>query len=356
MDSDNHFIFAIGYDKLIILLTLFINRRNVGMQSYKNLIVLLVSLSCVSLHAAQFGKPSVDLVELVNNSSRDDEVFKFFIQRLDKILPYVALSVAGIYTVSKLQKSNPEFFSNMWRLSKSPLVFVQRSLERYLCAGESLSWNQVTSWHNRILKVLTPLTKQTALIDIAKVNRLKKIEDEEKSEGVDQVWQATVHHIESELCFINTMLERHLNYYQDQEVRMKKQVCECCACHVYKKVAQPSLDVLKRMGKNCIRVSLKRHEEIAFYIKKIITYNTQIIAYLKTVSYSHNLHKEHVKACMNDVCGAFEHLAVLVDESTAAAPRGVNGQLLLAKAASQTSYASGYQGYGGTVAEYNQHY
>ncbi len=244
---------------------------------------------------------------------------------------YAGAGLAGIYIASRAQKMNPEFFAALWRLTKSPIIFFQKKSERFLCGGESLSWNVVVSWHNRVFDSLTPLTKQSSVMDLTKDRRIKVLDQGGVDVGIDPVWLQTQTHVYQEFAFMKKVFEQHLRYYQDQEAKEQKRLIAL--------VASPLQDV----AKSCVRLSIKRHEETAFYINKIMTYCDQLCVYINSVSTKESLDKELMKRYMEDLCSACKHVATLVDDTTAASPHGTPGQLTFTRA--QTASIGGYNSY-----------
>lgn len=272
-----------------------------------------------------------------------DKIIEQLIKDLQvKVLP-LGLCVAAIYSASKVQKMNPEFFANLWRITKSPIVFVQKKAEKLFCGGESLSWNVVVSWHNRVYKALLPLTKQASVMELAKEKRIQAIDRQDADEHmVDATWQPLQQHLQEEFTFLKSRLGLHLRYYQDQQ-QQREEVCTCSLCVVG--------GAVQTVGKSCVRLSIKRHEETAFYIKKIMTYSEEFVAYIGSNSHKESLDKELIKRYMDDICSALEHVATLVDDTTAAAPHGASGQLTLIRAqgtGGSIGYNGGYGAHGAT--------
>ena len=98
-------------------------------------------------------------------------------------------------------------------------------------------------------------------------------------------------------------------------------------------------------GKACIRASVSRNEEIAFYLEEIKTYLQEIITYTKSVNQLSSLDKDRVKRIMNSTCDAFEHVATLIDANTAASGRNAVGQLTIQRENSGHNYANSYNPY-----------
>lgn len=268
----------------------------------------------------------------------DAVVLKEFISLINKPertrAYYISVGLAGIYLASRIQKANPEFFAALWRLTKSPLVFLQKKSERFFCGGESLSWNVMVSWHNRIFDALTPLTKQSSVMDLTKEKRIKAL-NQEHDQLRDPVWQQVQDHIYEEFAFISKQCAGHLRYYQDQEEKEKKRLVAM--------VAGP----VQTAAKACVRLSIKRHEEISFYVRKMMTYCNQLCDYIMSVSSKEALDKELIKRSMEDLCSTCKHIAILVDETTASSSHGAAGQLSLVRTqagAATSSYA--YNAYG----------
>lgn len=236
---------------------------------------------------------------------------------------YVGAGLAAIYIASRTQKMNPEFFAALWRLTKSPIVFLQKKSERWFCGGESLSWNVLVSWHNRVFDALTPLTKQSSVMDLTKEKRIQALDQAECD--VDPVWEHIQQHVYEEFAFMQARFAGHLCYYQDQESQEKRRLVDLVATPV------------QAAGKACVRLSIKRHEETAFYIKKIMAYCDQLCAYINTVSSKEALDKELIKRIMEDLCSACKHVATLVDDTTAAAPHGAAGKLTLTRTQGSTA-------------------
>lgn len=262
---------------------------------------------------------SGDLTALVERIFDPEFMNKYYQNKSVRNLIYAGALIGAVYAASKIQKMNPEFFSTLWRTAKSPLVLVRKKVEILVCGGESLEWNVIVSWHNRMLKVLTPLTKQASVMELAKERRIQDLAYQDVTyAAVDVPWQQIQNHVQEELHFMNTVLERHASYYQDSQHDKLRSGC-------MHKVGT----VVHSAGKTCVRLSSKRYEEIAFYIKKIMRYSDDCCTYVASVKTKESLDKELVKRYMEDMCSTFEHLATLVDDITAAAPHSAQGQLML---------------------------
>ena len=257
-----------------------------------------------------------------------------------------ACVLGGIALLSELEKQNPKFFNSTINVVSAPWIYVRKGCERLFCNGESLSWNELVTWRNRIHKLLSPLTKQTTVADLSREKRLRLIDKEDNEEAVlDEQWAEYVQHVDQQCTFMIKRLDKHLNYYQDRENkklnRLEKE-CTCVTCVFDKTVVSPFDNAVSTVGKACVRASIKRNEEIAFYLGELKVYLQEIITYIKSVMQLSSLDKDRVKRVMNGTCDTFEHVATLVDADTAAAGRNAVGQLTVQKESSGHSYGGGY--------------
>lgn len=260
----------------------------------------------------------------------------------------LAVALALYWGISQLQKENSQFFNSTVDMIKSPWVFARKKLELLLCGGESLSWNEIVTWRNRTMRLLSPLTKQTSVVDLSREKRLRLIDQEDnKEETVDTQWMQYARHIEVQLTFMLVTLGKHLNYYETKKKKTLKKQCYCPGCLAEKYIVGPPAKVVGSIGKVCVRVSVKRDMEIAFYLKEVQTYLKEIIEYTKDVKQFQSLDKEHVKRIMNSTCDAFEHIATLIDVSTASSGRPEVGKLSMQREGSTGNGYGGYGSYGG---------
>lgn len=259
-----------------------------------------------------------------------------------------ACALGVLVFFSELHKQNAAFLNAVTEFIKSPWVLTRKKMERAFCGGESLAWNEIVTSRNRIMKLLSPLTKQTSVVDLSREKRLRIIDQEDTKEAIlDEQWQEYVCHIQSQCIFMSKKLGKNLNYYETQAKKTRKRTCNCVACIADKYVINPPVRLIADAGKACLRTSVKQTEEIAFYLKEIQMYLKEIINYSKSVTQLPDLDKERIKRLMNSTCDALEHLATLVDVGTAAAPASSNpvGQLPIKREASSSGYG-GYGGYG----------
>lgn len=261
-----------------------------------------------------------------------------------------ACGLGGVVLLSELQKQNPEFFNSVTGIVKAPFILTRKRLERLFCNGESLSWNEIVTSRNRVMRLLSPLTKQTTVVDLSRDKRLRLMDQEDdKGQVRDEQWTEYVQHIDSQLTFMSNMLQNALNFYENEQKKSAKVTCTCCVCLTEKYVVKPTLNFAKAGGSACVRISTKRNEEIAFYLKELKVYLKEIIDYSKSVLQLADLDKERIKRLMNSTCDAFEHIAVLVDAGTASAPasKPVVGQLAMQRDSGAGAGAgAGYGGYG----------
>ncbi|MFT6765204.1 MAG: hypothetical protein ACJAZS_000071 [Alteromonas naphthalenivorans] len=307
------------------------------------LLCLIVSLS---LHGANIGP--------ISQSASTESLGGFFSEfaRAGAIVAVLKMvhennypntaCVLGCYVaVSELEQKNSQFFNRTINIVKSPWVFARKRCELLVCGGESLSWNELVTWRNRVMKLLSPLTKQATVVDLSKEKRLRLIDQDDNAEVVlDEQWAEYAQHIDKQFSFMVKRLDKHLNYYQD-----KKNV-EYKDTNIVYKIIDPIKGAINGIGKAFIRVSIKRDEEVAFYLEEIKTYLQEIIVYSKNVNQLSDLDKDRVKRTMNSICDAFEHVATLIDADTAASGRNAVGQLTVQKESTGNAYAGGYGGYG----------
>lgn len=261
----------------------------------------------------------------------------------------VAMSLGVLYCLSVVQKDNPDFFASVVRTLESPLFLMQRRMQKFFCEGKSLTWNEVASWHNRVVQLLTPLTKTTSVIDLSKDRRLRSMDQEDdQNGGQDLQWGQQVAHIEREFTFLKKVLTHRLRYYKDvrpqtKEEKIKKLKEELRQGNVVRN--------FKSLGKKVVRTSLTRNEEIAFGLEEATVYLREIVEYCKSVPQFSALDKEHLKRLMNTMCSTCKHLGVLVDEVTAAdrtkkkIPMSADGELTRGYTGG-SSYSDGYSSYG----------
>jgi hypothetical protein len=227
--------------------------------------------------------------------------------------PYIALSILGFFALSLVQKESPEFFNTGVRLVESPFLLIQKKLQKSFCGGQSLTWNEVASWHNRISRLLTPLTKTTSMVDLSKDRRLRIMDQEDgQDEGQDDQWKQQVRHIERECGFMIKMLTLRLAFYKEQSSLKKKKI------NPITRVIKAPVNVVQAMGRSVLRASLTRNEEVAFGLEEAVSYLQETITYCKSISHFSGLDKEHMKRLMGNICTTFEHIGVLVDELSAA--------------------------------------
>jgi len=258
--------------------------------------------------------------------------------------PVGAYTVLGLFALSLAQKENKEFFSTCARAVEWPFIWTFKKLEQKCTGGYSLTYNHIASWHNRVARVLTPLTKTTAMVDLSKDRRLRIMDQEDgQDDGQDDQWKKQVTHIEREFGFMSKALACRLAYYKDVKKHSKD-----------RGVTRAPHRVVNSIGKSFVRTSLIRNEEVAFHLEEIISYLKETVEYCKTVPHFSALDKEHMKRLMGNICNAFEHLSVLVDERSAAdrgknkIPMTADGSLLGRSSYSGSSYTSYDSGYGST--------
>lgn len=229
----------------------------------------------------------------------------------------VVASVLGVYFVlSELEKQNRQFFNGTVNIIRVPAKRLCRYYEFVRYGGESLSWNKIIIWRTRIMKLLSPLTKQTTVVDLSREKRLRLIDEDENSTAIlDDQWVEYIAHIEKQCSFIILSLESHLQYYKE-----------------------------KKYAKNAQKI--KYYEEIAFYLEELKIYLQEIITYSKSVKQLSALDKDRVKRLMNSTCDTFEHVATLVDADTAADSKNAVGQLTVQRENIGHNYAGGYNPYG----------
>ncbi len=227
----------------------------------------------------------------------------------------IALGVLAVFALSLVQKESPDFFNTGVRLVESPFLLLQKKLQQSFCGGQSLTWNEVASWHNRVSRLLTPLTKTTSMVDLSKDRRLRIMDqDDGQDEGQDDQWKRQVTHIERECGFMIKMLTIRLAFYKDQpHLKNKKKKTSAMT-----RALMAPVSVMQTLGKSVLRTSLTRNEEVAFGLQEAISYLQEIIDYCKSVTHLSGLDKEHMKRLMGGICTTFEHIGVLVDELSAA--------------------------------------
>ena len=265
------------------------------------------------------------------------EVVEGWLKRLDEYhLGAVALGVGGLYALSIVQKENPDFFATIVRGVEWPFSILERKLQHYFCSGKSLTWNEIASWHNRVSRLLLPLTKTASVVDLSKERRLRNIDLEDDQTGTQDVqWVNQVKHIEREFIFLKKVLMYRLRYYKDIPATKNKTVGTS-------------------LGKVLVRTSLNRNEEIAFGLEEVIGYLGETVDYCKSVPRFSALDKEYIKRLMGSICTTCEHLGVLVDEVTAAdrtkkkIPMSVDGALPRGYTGMSGGYAEGYGSYTST--------
>ncbi len=248
----------------------------------------------------------------------------------------IAIGFGALYALSVVQKENPDFFATVVRGAEWPFSIFERKVQHYFCRGKSLTWNEIASWHNRVSRVLLPLTKTTSVIDLSKDRRLRSIDlEEEQGSSQDVQWINQVKHIEREFLFLKKVLTYRLRYYKDLPSAKKKPVAIS-------------------LGKVLVRTSLNRNEEIAFGLEEAIGYLDETVVYCKSVSRFSALDKEYIKRLMGSICTTCEHLGVLVDEVTAAdrtkkkIPMSADGALPRGYTGTSGGYTEGYGSYGST--------
>ena len=262
-----------------------------------------------------------------------DQMMKRFLDYMDKYhMGAIAAILCTVWAVGKIQKENPDFFNGIVRSLEWPFFVTQRKFQKFFCNGKSLTWNELASWHNRVYKLLSPLTKATSVLDLSKDRRLRAMDAEDDQTQVDEAWIKQVVHIERELGFLMQVLQERLRYYEDQKVKDKK---------------KKSDGIIKSAGKSLMRTSLNRNEEIAFGLKELEGYLTEIVDYCRFIHQSSALNKEHLKKLIGSVCAVFEHLGTLVDEVSAA--DRTKKKIVMVSDATTRGYSGidGSGGYGG---------
>ena len=226
--------------------------------------------------------------------------------------PNIAFSIVAIFALSLMQKESPDFFNTSVRLIESPFLLIQKKLQKSFCGGQSLTWNEVASWHNRVSRLLTPLTKTTSMVDLSKDRRLRIMDQEDgQDEGQDDQWKQQVAHVERECGFIAKMLTVRLAFYKDQPSKKKR-------TGIVTRAVKAPVSMVQALGKSVLRTSLTRNEEVAFGLQEAVFYLQETVDYCKSVSHLSALDKEHMKRLMGNICTTFEHIGVLVDELSAA--------------------------------------
>jgi hypothetical protein len=259
--------------------------------------------------------------------------------------PKIAVSVLAVFALSLVQKESPDFFNTGVRLVESPFLLAQKKLQQIFCGGQSLTWNEVASWHNRVSRLLTPLTKTTSMVDLSKDRRLRIMDQEDsQDDGQDDQWKRQVNHIERECGFIIKMLTIRLAFYKDQpQLKNKKKKKNGLISGLKKPVS-----IVQALGKSALRTSLTRNEEVAFGLEEAISYLQETIGYCKSVSHFSGLDKEYVKRLMSGICTTFEHIGVLVDELSAADKNKKKLPMTVDGALTRGGYAGGYDSSGGS--------
>ncbi len=224
-----------------------------------------------------------------------------------------AASIFGVYVVlSELEKQNKGFFNGTIDIVRVPTRRLCRYYEFIRYGGESLSWNKLILWRARIMKSLSPLTKQTTVVDLSREKRLRLIDQDDNEEAMlDDHWQEYATHIQTQCNFIIKCLNAHLKYYRYHKTTINKNNAEY-------------------------------YEEIAFYLEELKTYLEEIVTYTQNVKQISSLDKDRVKRMMSSTCDAFEHVATLVDPNTASAGRDAVGQLTVQRENSGNSYTNPY--------------
>ncbi len=252
-----------------------------------------------------------------------------------------ALVVVAIFALSLVQKESPDFFNTGARYVEWPFLLIQKKLQKTFCGGQSLTWNEVASWHNRVSRVLTPLTKTTSMVDLSKDRRLRIMDQEDgQDEGQDNQWKQQVAHIERECGFMVKMLSMRLEFYKEKPLLKKKKISPVT------RVIKAPVNVVQAMGRSVLRTSLTRNEEVAFGLQEAISYLQETVDYCKSVSHFSRLDKEHMKRLMGNICTTFEHIGVLVDELSAADKNKKKLPMTADGALTRGGYAGGsYGGY-----------
>lgn len=243
-----------------------------------------------------------------------------------------------LFALSLAQKENKEFFSTCARYVEWPFMWTSKKLQKVFTGGRSLTYNEVASWHNRVARLLTPLTKTTAMVDLSKDRRLKIMDqDDGKDDGIDDQWARQAAHIEKEFNFLIKVLTVRLAFYKDPKLTKKQKGWLIKAPH---RVVSP-------MGKSFVRMSLIRHDEVAFQLEEAISYLKEVIDYCKSVSHFSAIDKEHMKRLMGSTCTTFEHIGVLIDELSVADRTKNKIPMTIDGALNRGGYSSGsYGSYG----------
>ncbi len=219
-----------------------------------------------------------------------------------------AIALITVFALSLAHKENKEFFNVCGRYVEWPFVWTAKKMEKIFTGGRSLTYNEVASWHNRVARLLTPLTKTTAMVDLSKDRRLRIIDQEDGTEeGRDDQWVNQAAHIEREFAFLTKVLMMRLAYYEDKKTVRKRTG-----------ITRAPRRILDPLGKSFVRMSLIRQEEVAFQLKEAIAYLKEASDYCKSVSHFSAVDKEQVKRLMGSICTTFEHIGVLVDELSVA--------------------------------------
>lgn len=257
-----------------------------------------------------------------------------------------ACTLGGVALLSELEKQNPKFFNRTMNTVSAPWIFARKRCENLFCSGESLSWNELITWRTRVMKLLSPLTKQTTVVDLSREKRLRLIDQEDGAEVIlDEHWAEYTQHIEKQFTFTINLLDTHLNYYRDKKNKEEEKQKKSVSLSFKSLTINPIAKASSFAGKACIRASVSRNEEIAFYLEEIKTYLQEIIIYTKSVNQLSSLDKDRVKRVMNSTCDAFEHVATLIDANTAASGRNAVGQLTIQRENSGHNYANSYSPY-----------
>lgn len=228
--------------------------------------------------------------------------------------------IGGMWFVGEVNKENPKYYNHVATLTKSPWVVTRRKLEKVLCGGESLTWNQVVLLKMRLDKMFAPFVKQSTVVDLSRSKRLSKLEADTQ-EPKDMQWEQIAESIITQLDFFCSQLEMHKQYYKASYLSKKR--------NFVSHVALMPLDVLKACGATCMRISTTNNHEIALYIEQIQTMMRNIVEYIKIVPALDDLDKEKLKTYKTVLLDSLEHLASLVDVSTAAAQYTPEGKLSL---------------------------
>ena len=253
----------------------------------------------------------------------------------------ISFGLLGIFAISLMQKESPDFFNTGVRYVEWPFLLMQKKLQRIFCGGQSLTWNEVASWHNRVSRLLIPLTKTTSMVDLSKDRRLRIMDQEDGQDaGQDDQWKQQVAHIEKECGFIVKMLTiRHAFYKEQLLVKNKK-------TSAIMRAMKAPVTMVQGMGRSILRTSLTRNEEVAFGLQETISYLRETVDYCKSVSHFSALDKEHMKRLMGNICTTFEHIGVLVDELSAADKNKKKLPMTADGALTRGGYAGGsYGGY-----------